>query len=229
MTELQRRGLERALSIFNTFFSEKRVEVCLLMDDSFVGRTGVSKTKEGKPRPLVEIGVLHPLLLDENQEPDLMCVWGVDIHELLHQIYTDFEMSKTMTDRLPDAKTKNLFRTVANVIEDPAIESSVGGIINPSAYKSMKKLIKKTYEQSPPIEYGLEKVPPEQTIVPQIISALIQVGDCGPVKGKFLTPTAEELFKQILPLFKKGVNSKKAKKRLDISLLFCFKFNTNKF
>ena len=119
-----------------------------------------------------------------------MFAFGVAVHELLHQKYTNFSYSETRFRRVNDKIFLEIFKTMDNIFEDSRIEFFANQCFGGRALKRLKFAIQKTWELSGDIT-GLDE--PNQ-----IIAALIQYGDTGKVKGTFATTKAEATFAYIV-------------------------------
>ena len=134
---------------------------------------------------------------------------GVFAHELLHQIFTDFDYHVMIKDSLKSYE-KPIFQMIANVLEDPAIEYWAKTKFGGSLLKSLKFSIAHIYEQSPNISES-------ETPFSQLINAFVQFGDMGLIKGEFTFPETKETFLELAPLFNSGILEPSGKKRLDIA------------
>ncbi len=128
----------------------------------------------------------HPHFFDPlDEEHKNVLRGGVFAHELLHQVYTNFDYTNAVTNSMKNKGEAAIFMEFANTLEDPAIEyfapNAFGGWLLDSLHFSIRHL----YKMSPAI--GDEPTPYRQ-----LINALIMFGDMGMVKGKFTYPEAEE-------------------------------------
>lgn len=137
---------------------------------------------------------------------------GVFAHELLHQIFTNFDYHKAVIDSL-EPYERNVFALIANILEDPAIENWAKTKFGGSLLRSLKFSIAHIYDQSPSIS------DPEMAsnAFSQFINALIQFGDMGLIKGEFTFPEAKQTFLDVAPIFNGGILEADNKKRLDIA------------
>lgn len=120
---------------------------------------------------------------------------GVFLHETGHKIFSDFEMLKTNNYKF-DAFEREIFNEISNIMEDPAIEWLMQHILTPFLKKCLLYHIGVIYEKSEPIQI-------HKSEYAQFISALIQTGDRGAVKGVFTYPLAEEIYTKALPYLNK--------------------------
>lgn len=131
---------------------------------------------------------------------------GIGVHEILHQILTDFDYEEFVIKSLP-ANQRKIFSTIANVLEDPAIEYFAGKYFGGNKLKSLKFIIHHTWKKSPKIAEPYKSLFGMQTPSPfsQVMSALIQFGDMGMLKGNFESKEAEEVFYKIINRFYDGI------------------------
>lgn len=134
---------------------------------------------------------------------------GVFTHEMLHQLFTPFDYFERVINTLPSCE-RQIFGTIMNVLEDPAIEYFAPVKVGGTFLKSLLYTIRKIYHTSPPVETS-------ETAFGQYVSALIHFGDLGLIKGSFTFPEAKEIFNKTAPLFYKGIREKDGKVRVDIA------------
>ena len=77
---------------------------------------------------------------------------GVFCHEMLHQIFTDFQHLEDVLDEEEDPKKRKVISLLANLVEDPAIEYRAPEVIGGSFLRSLNFTIKVIYEESPEIQ-----------------------------------------------------------------------------
>ena len=136
--------------------------------------------------------------LDDNQA--IFFITGVAIHEFMHQILTNFVLFGKMLDTYTDPRAKNLFKTVFNIFEDSRIESYAPSYFAGETISALNFTIKRVWETSPNNN-------PEDSIISQVIAAMVQYGDIGVVKPE-LSEEAKELFNKIYPLFNEAIDAK---------------------
>lgn len=136
--------------------------------------------------------------LDDNQA--IFFITGVAIHEFMHQILTNFVLFGKMLDTYTDPRAKNLFKTVFNIFEDSRIESYAPSYFAGETISALNFTIKRVWETSPNNN-------PEDSIISQVIAAMVQYGDIGIVKPE-LSEEAKELFNKIYPLFNEAIDAK---------------------
>lgn len=133
--------------------------------------------------------------------------FGVGAHELLHQIYTNFDYTIKMANSMSRAEA-GIFMTFANTIEDPAIEYMAPLKMGGWLLDSLRFSIRHIYTVSKGIEES-------KNAFSQLINALIHFGDMGIVKGEFTFPEAYEYFKKVAPIYNKAIECPNSKKRID--------------
>lgn len=136
--------------------------------------------------------------LDDNQA--IFFITGVAVHEFMHQILTNFVLFGKMLDTYTDPRAKNLFKTVFNIFEDSRIESYAPSYFAGETISALNFTIKRVWETSPNNN-------PEDSIISQVIAAMVQYGDIGVVKPE-LSEEAKELFNKIYPLFNEAIDAK---------------------
>ena len=160
----------------------------------------------------LEVNVAWEHAIYEGLTPDEVTTMhvGVFAHELLHQCLTDFRETNKICAEMSRAEAA-IFMQFANTLEDPAIEffapQIFGGVLLDALHFSIRHIYMKS------VGIGKETHP-----FSQLINALISFGDMGIVKGKFTFPEAEETFREIAPLYNRGIEEPDAKKRLRIAL-----------
>lgn len=156
---------------------------------------------------------LYKKLIDEEAR---MFRFGISVHETLHQVFTNFlYLEETVLKLENDGYFLNLFDkkmfcTIANLIEDPAIENMAPQVIGGVALKALDFLIEKLDELSGRFDSACHR-PFEE-----LINALVQFGDLGILHGTFQFKTAEKTFLKIAPLFYAAINEPDNKKRIDM-------------
>lgn len=136
--------------------------------------------------------------LDDNQA--IFFITGVAVHEFMHQILTNFVLFGKMLDTYTDPRAKNLFKTVFNIFEDSRIESYAPSYFAGETISALNFTIKRVWETSPNNNS-------EDSIISQVIAAMVQYGDIGVVKPE-LSEEAKELFNKIYPLFNEAIDAK---------------------
>ena len=132
---------------------------------------------------------------------------GVFCHEMLHQIFTNFDETERRMKRMSPGR-KKIFGMLANVLEDPAIENWAPTVVGTHLVSALRFTIAHIYKNSSNIEEGT-------TPIAQFVNALIQFGDMGVIKGHFTFTDAKDCFRKAAPIFFKGIEEPDNVKRLD--------------
>lgn len=157
----------------------------------------------------IHLNPFHPLLDDLDDINKVALVTGVDAHELLHQIFTDFAYFERKMVGINQFE-RPIFAVINNVLEDCAIEGFADQVMGGTMLASLNYSIAYIYSKSPEISEA-------RTPFSQYIAALINFGDMGPLKGNFTFPEARKAFIQTAPLFEQGVYETVGKKRIEIA------------
>lgn len=146
---------------------------------------------------------------EENNEKKIFFRKGIFAHELLHQCLTNFKYHAKIISEI-ETNERRIFQLFANTLEDPAIEYFADTCLGAGLIEPLKFSIREIYKRSEPIDKSTSPFA-------QLISALIQFGDMGLVKGVFTFEIASDCFKKIAPLYDEGIQTFDNKKRLDIA------------
>ena len=133
---------------------------------------------------------------------------GVMAHELLHQAYTHFGYLNEVCGRYRDPQDSQMVALFANLVEDPAIEYFAPSLFGGEMLGALRFSIRHIYQMSSELSESTDAFG-------QLISALVQFGDMGLLKGSFTFPEAREYFKKIAPEFYRTVEEPDARKRID--------------
>ena len=169
--------------------------------DDRIGYTG--------PDQKIYISEEHPIMKGLKDAEKIAFRKGVFCHEMLHQIFSDFDdlekhiMSVTTHER-------KIFASISNILEDPAIEYLGPTVVSGPLLKSLRFAIAHIYKKSMRIEEC-------KTAMGQYTTALIQFGDIGLLKGYFTFPEAKKCFAETAEIFERGITEPNAQKRLDYS------------
>lgn len=136
---------------------------------------------------------------------------GVFAHELLHQVFTNFDYTNAITRSMKNQGEAAIFMEFANTLEDPAIEYFAPNVFGGWLLDCLHFMIRHIYKMSPGI--GDEPTPYRQ-----LINALIAFGDMGIVKGEFTFPEAKEYFEKVAPIYNKGIECPDSKMRIDYAM-----------
>lgn len=126
---------------------------------------------------------------------------GVFVHEMLHQIFTDFNAEDTFLAEngiCLNYTERRIFHDIVNILEDSAIEYFAPQEIGSRLLKSLRFMIAWVWRKSQPIEKTKDPFG-------QFLNAFIQVGDIGVIKGHFTDETAKAAYEKALPVFSAGI------------------------
>lgn len=141
-----------------------------------------------------------------NEVNTVMFIKGVFAHELMHQLATDFKAAKNLTSSMNRFESE-IFMTIANVMEDPAIEHLAPRYFGGHLLRALRFSIAHIYKKSPAIDT-------RQSPFSQFLQAYIQYGDGGFLKGDFSSDEAKEAFINALPYFDKAITCTDKAKRV---------------
>ena len=148
----------------------------------------------------------NELMNDLDTEHKLMFIKGVFAHELMHQLDSDFNALSKERNRLPKFE-QDIFATIANVMEDPAIEYWASSYFGGHLLRALKYSIMHLYDKAVPLQES-------KTAFEQFLNAYIQYGDGGLLVGEFTFPEAKKYFIKALPLFDKAIEEPDGTKRI---------------
>lgn len=152
----------------------------------------------------------HPIMNGLNDNEKKIFRTGIFAHELLHQIFSDFNIiSKTAKKLMPYEAT--IYTTIFNVIEDPHIEWRAPQVIGDTLLKSLRFTIRYTYQKSSISEKS-------ELGFKQYINALIIMGDGGFIKGAITDPKVLTALSETASIFCNAVIEKEPSKRSEAAL-----------
>ena len=133
--------------------------------------------------------------LNNNGKHAFRC--GVGVHELMHQLLTDFVITNRQINTLPSGIEREIYAMLANYVEDARIEHFAYQFVGGTYLKCLDFAIAWTYKTSQKINEGSS--PFEQFMI-----AVQQFGDMGVLKGRFTFDEAKEAFYKAVPLYYKA-------------------------
>lgn len=136
--------------------------------------------------------------------------FGLFTREMAYQQFTAFKYLNEVTDGLEDWEVP-VFKTLFTVLEDPAIETLAQTLVKGYLIKSLKYAVKRSYDVSPNIETS-------ETPFAQCLTAMMQYGDMGPLKGHFTFPLAKKLFFNVITIMDDIMECGDPEKRVDLCL-----------
>lgn len=176
-----------------------------------LGYTYIEKNIRGKePIAQIFINPAHLMFANLSEIERYMFAFGVAVHEMLHQKFTNFEYSERMIKKLPE-KQVPLFQMIDNIFEDSRIEFFGNQVFGGWALKCLKYAIQKTWEMSSDIK--------DSDPLGEVIGALIQYGDTGKIKGSFSTQEAAEAFCYVVEnYFEPAIHNPIGSESIDLAL-----------
>ena len=174
-------------------FTAIKGDTCRVMDiephqEGQIGYTSGDKT--------VHLAYDHEAMKGLNAQGKRAFRCGVGVHELMHQLLTDFVITNRALVPL-NATEKKILGMISNYVEDARIEHYAYQFVGGTYLKCLNFAIAWSYKTSPRLEE-------EKTAFGQFILAIQQFGDQGIPKGHFTFPEAKEAFYKAVPLFYKG-------------------------
>lgn len=142
---------------------------------------------------VVHLAYDHPCMkgLNDNGKHAFRC--GVGVHELMHQLLTDFVITNRQINSLPGIE-QDIYAMLSNYVEDARIEHFAYQFVGGIYLKCLDFAIAWTYKTSQKIQEG-------NTPFEQFMIAVQQFGDMGLLKGKFTFPEAKEAFYKAVPIY----------------------------
>lgn len=199
-----------------------RCRVMGFLDTSLIGRRTIVQDA-GHPALgyTSKDGVIHVArdhdFFNRVTEPEVRIMqMGINIHEAMHQVFTDFDETERILREISDYQQKDLFMTIVNLIEDPAIENFADQIVGGPALDALYFTIDRCYDLALPVSEHAE-TNPLSTAWYEYMTALIHFGDGGLVKGDFTSQAARRCFDRTIGLVYQAINEPDGKKRVHIA------------
>lgn len=147
---------------------------------------GVGRSFIDKLVAYVEIafGFLFPSDMSDAEKETVL--YGVGVHEILHILRTDFDYAARKMEKFPPSErtARHMF---ANVVEDAAIEYLRSDRLSDFMNDALTASIGYFYKDGP-------NLGEQDSAWAELVTALIQFGDVGVLKGSFKFPEAEKAF-----------------------------------
>lgn len=147
---------------------------------------GVGRSFIDKLVAYVEIafGFLFPSDMSDAEKETVL--YGVGVHEILHVLRTDFDYAARKMEKFPPSErtARHMF---ANVVEDAAIEYLRSDRLSDFMNDALTASIGYFYKDGP-------NLGEQDSAWAELVTALIQFGDVGVLKGNFKFPEAEKAF-----------------------------------
>ena len=171
---------------------------------------GYSYREENKGQ--IYLNFDFPFIGLDQHEREIVLV-GIACHELLHLLLTDFGYTTRLLSNIPD-KDKECYMTVANLIEDPAIENHKHDSLSGFMIRCLKASIGYFFKQGG----ALGNPAVDTDAFNEWIHAMILFGDVGLLRGDFQFQEAENTFWDCLPVVGRIIEEPNARKRLEMCL-----------
>lgn len=199
-----------------------RCRIMGFLDTSLIGRRTIVQDA-GHPALgyTSKDGIIHVArdhdFFNRVTEPEVRIMqMGINIHEAMHQVFTDFDETERILWEISDYQQKDLFMTIVNLIEDPAIENFADQIVGGPALDALYFTIDRCYDLAIPVSEHAE-TNPLSTAWYEYMTALIHFGDGGLVKGDFTSQAARRCFDRTIGLVYQAINEPDGKKRVHIA------------
>lgn len=199
-----------------------RCRIMGFLDTSLIGRRTIVQDA-GHPALgyTSKDGIIHVArdhdFFNRVTEPEVRIMqMGINIHEAMHQVFTDFDETERILREISDYQQKDLFMTIVNLIEDPAIENFADQIVGGPALDALYFTIDRCYDLAIPVSEHAE-TNPLSTAWYEYMTALVHFGDGGLVKGDFTSQAARRCFDRTIGLVYHAINEPDGKKRVHIA------------
>lgn len=199
-----------------------RCRIMGLLDTSLIGRRTIVQdaahpalgytSKDG----IIHVARDHDFFNQVTESEVRIMQMGINIHEAMHQVFTDFDETERILREIPDYQQKDLFMTIVNLIEDPAIENFADQIVGGPALDALYFTIDRCYDLAIPVSEHAE-TNPLSTAWYEYMTALVHFGDGGLVKGDFTSQAARRCFDRTIGLVYQAINEPDGKKRVHIA------------
>lgn len=207
------RATERHFSFLASCVTGYDVRVKITDDPSYVGYTMMPNNHKAD----IVLSYTTSLWTGLTEPVIIMMMLGVLAHECMHLRYTNFNACNCRAIVLARKAEKDAFLEINNIVEDVACEFAASRTVGGKMLKALNSVIKYTWEKAPNIEDNIPAEDAETYAYSQVVRALIQVGDRGEVKGRFLTNTARDAFYEVLPLFNAAAVETDGEERVEYS------------
>ena len=190
--------------------AHKKFAVVKIVDLHDVNNEDLGYTSRGRVdretlRVTIYVNSKHKIAEELNDEEIFMLMKGVIVHEILHQLLSDFRILEKLTLIKPGFKAK-ILATLNNIIEDAFIERFAFMFFGEDAIRSIHFAQAVIYNNSPVVHE-------QENDLAQYINALIQYKVFGPIKGYFTNTITEEVFEKSLDPLDKAVSNRVPEER----------------
>lgn len=152
----------------------------------------------------------HPILDEFHLDDDVkkvMFIRGIHLHELMHQLETDFDELEKVRNEISSPAEQKIFHMIANIVEDPAIEYRAQFYCDGDVLHALRFAIATTYKWSPEAD-------PKAKPFDQLVHALIEYGDGGILKSEIASDEAKDMFLKIIPTVDAAIVEPSGQKRV---------------
>ena len=208
LTEEEWNAEKRSMETLDTFRAGRRILVMVVALWE-IGELGY--TSKGS---VIHVAREHDYYRRFTREEAAVFRFGVNVHEALHQVFTDFDTFNATAETIANPFEQEMFARIFNLIEDPAIENFAGQVVGGFALDALHFTIEKIYEEAQPVS-GPQN---HGQALEEYLEALIQFGDRGIVKGGFSSDTAREYFNRTAPIIYRAINEPDGAERVRLSL-----------
>lgn len=192
----ERASLLKSMQISSSILTEKRILVKDMDPQMGVGASCMLPPTKGGYEYEIEIASAMDIKKPSANEVKYI-LYGVDAHECLHILRTDFARAVKEMKKFTESEVR-IRMNFANIVEDPAIEYLRSSRFSDFQNGALDAAIGYFYMISP--ELGSQSSPLEE-----LITAFIQFGDVGILKGSFAFNEAKEAFISCLPVFEEAI------------------------
>lgn len=140
----------------------------------------------------------HPIFKDLNMQQVVRFINGTFAHEIMHQLITDMHLYTYSIQNGRDVIEQQIFAPILNILEDSACEYFAPEYMSDDLVRDILYMNAVVYKQSPPLEE-------HDNAFGQFMTALIQFGDAGLLKGEFTFPEAKQCFVECMPYISAAV------------------------
>jgi cobalamin biosynthesis protein CobT len=161
---------------------------------------------------IIHLGYSNEMVNELSVEETASFFNGVGLHEIMHLLMTDFGLAKKYRDQHPTSE-QQIFHNIFNVLEDSAIEYFAPQYAGGRILEDLNFMRAFIYKQSE----SIDSEDNSRHAFYQYMTAAIQFGDAGLIKGEFTLPEAYNAFMDTIELWAKGVKEPDAEKRIQIS------------
>lgn len=208
LTEEEWNAERRSMETLDTFLVGRRI---LVMDVSPLEIGELGYTSKGS---VIHIAREHDYYRQFTREEAAVFRFGVNVHEALHQVFTDFDAFNAAAEAIANPFEQEMFARIFNLVEDPAIENFADQVVGGFALDALHFTIEKIYEGAQPVS-GPQN---HGQALEEYLDALIQFGDRGIVKGGFSSDTARRYFNRTAPIIYRAINEPDGAERVRLSM-----------